>query len=151
MASGQMHGIARYALELARRLPALEYGRKQAAYYKIVVRPRALFAKALITVSEFSRDELARHLGISPYRFQVIPQGVSMSPPSPADVADFARRRGLPARWFAAVGNAKPFKNLELIAKLAPSLPAPVAVLGGAHLPRTENLIALPALEENEL
>src|SRR5256885_5211176 len=155
MASGQMHGIARYALELARRLPALEpswkfvaltgpgsadvdlaielcsaeflspfeqpllaaavfrsrcdlfhatsfslpllwpgklvatlhdanhlalaneYGRKQAAYYRVVVRPRARFASALITVSEFSRSELSRWLDLSPYRFQVIGQGVS--------------------------------------------------------------------------
>src|SRR5204863_432029 len=45
----------------------------QRAYYQLVVGPRARRAQALITVSEFSRRELARHLALSEYRLQVIP------------------------------------------------------------------------------
>ena len=153
MVRGHLHGIARYALELARRLPALEPGWQftgltapggmpddlgelhpriplvkagaeflsmteqpslladlirhrpdlfhatsfsvpalwpgklvatlhdanhlalsesasvtRTAYYRLVVGPRASRAQALITVSEFSRRELAAHLGFPPER-----------------------------------------------------------------------------------
>src|SRR6218665_840114 len=92
MVRGQLHGIARYALELACRLPELApdppfppltppprpppplrgptphpptplvraggSGPSRRVYYRLIVGPRAKRARALITVSEFSRDEL---------------------------------------------------------------------------------------------
>jgi glycosyltransferase involved in cell wall biosynthesis len=110
-----------------------QYGPGRRAYYKLIVGPRARTARALITVSEFSRQELARHLGLSPYRLQVIPNGVDAryQPPTASELKDFRERRGLPPRFLLAVGNTKAFKNLGLLAEIAPSLPVPLVLLAG--------------------
>jgi glycosyltransferase involved in cell wall biosynthesis len=242
MVRGRLHGIARYALELARRLPALEpswefvglagpggippalgelqpkislvncaagflapleqpallaslvkiscdlfhatsfslpafwpgrlvatlhdanhlalrgsYPLSRLAYYRLLVGPRARNAAALITPSEFSRGELSRHLAIDSFRFQVIHPGVDPAyrPPTDLEAQAFRRARGLPARYLAAVGNAKPHKNLALLARLAAALPIPIALAAGpgakASLGFPESTIELPALAEEEM
>lgn len=131
------------------------YGPGRVAYYRLVVGPRAQSARALVTVSEFAREELARHLRLSPYRFQVIAEGVDerFAPPPASDLAAFRSRYGLPAQYFAAVGNTKPHKNLELLADL--ELPVPIALLAGPRatfeLGFPEDTIELPALDEAEM
>jgi len=124
-------------------LPEL-YGRAQQLYYRAVVRPRARLATALITVSDFSRDELARHLDLSPYRFQVIPQGVDAryAPRSPSEIARVRARLGLPQGFLLCVGNAKAFKNLALLGRIADRLPLPLVVLAGETDPAR---LGLPA------
>jgi glycosyltransferase involved in cell wall biosynthesis len=242
MVQGRLHGIARYALELARRLPALapdlrfealgplhglpplgplappipvhasaagfltlaeqprfrrslkrldpdlfhatsfsvprfwdgplvatlhdathlvrsnEYGPLTAAYYRWVVRPTLLRARGLITVSGFSRDELATHLGPAADRWRVIAQGVDerfRSLPA-AERSRTIAPLGLPDRYVLAVGNEKPHKNLRLLARIATRLPLPLVVLAGSEsqldFPPTTRLLdalddgALPAL-----
>lgn len=102
-------------------------------YYRLVVKPRCERAEALITVSEFSRGELARHLGFEPERLQVIPNGVdaSFQRAPQADIDDFRARRGLPARYLAAVGNVKPHKNLAVLAQAVADFPEPLVLLAG--------------------
>lgn len=243
MVRGQLHGIARYALELARRLPALapdlefsalvpakglpddlgdltpriplhrsragylspteqpllayeltklkpdlfhatsfslplfwpgrlvatlhdanhlaladQYTPVQAIYYKAVVGPRARFASALITVSDFSREELGKYLKMSPYRFQVIHNGVDprFEPPTASEARAFRERHELPERYVAVVGNAKPFKNLAMLGKFAADLPVPLVLLAGkgavAHeLGLHENVLDLEQLSEAEM
>lgn len=135
-----------------------QYSPAQSLYYRVVVGPRARRASALVTVSEFSREELAKHLKLSPYRLQVIPNGVDsrFQPPSAAEVREFRERQELPARYVAAVGNAKPFKNLELLRHFAADLPVPIVLLAGkgavAHeLGLHENVIDLEELPESEM
>ncbi|EAU62302.1 glycosyltransferase family 4 protein [Stigmatella aurantiaca] len=113
-------------------LPA-NYSPIHTLYYRLIVGPRSRQASALLTVSEFSREELARHLGLTPYRFQVIAPGVDghYRPPSPSEAKAFLERHHLPPRYLAAVGNAKAHKNLGLLAKLAPELPVPLVLLAG--------------------
>jgi glycosyltransferase involved in cell wall biosynthesis len=113
-------------------LPA-NYSPLHTLYYRLIVRPRAKQAAALLTVSEFSREELAKHLGLTPYRFQVIAPGVDglYRPPSPSEARAFIERHRLPSRYLAAVGNPKAHKNLGLLAKLAPELPVPLVLLAG--------------------
>jgi glycosyltransferase involved in cell wall biosynthesis len=133
------------------------YSPAHTLYYRLVVGPRARRASALLTVSEFSREDLGRHLRISPYRFQVIPNGVDAryQPPSASEVRDFRERHGLPPRYLAAVGNVKAHKNLGLLAKLAADLPVPMVLLAGdtaAHeLNFPETTIALSELSESEM
>ncbi len=135
-----------------------QYSPAQALYYRAVVGPRARRATALITVSEFSRDELARYLGLSPYRLQVIHNGVEarFQPPTQAEAAAFRARHALPSRYVAAVGNAKRFKNLGLLKDVAADLPVPVVLLAGkgavAHeLGLHENVLDLEELPEDEM
>ncbi len=243
MVRGRMHGIARYALELARRLPALapdlnflgltapeglpsdlgaltpsiplrraragflaplkeqptllvdlleispdlfhatsfslpglwggklvatlhdanhlalpeNYSPVHTLYYRLIVRPRAKRASALLTVSEFSREELAKYLDLTPYRFQVIAPGVDeqYQPPTRSQAKDFIQRRRLPERYLAAVGNPKAHKNLGLLAKLAPRLPIPIVLLAGKGAARElgfpDTTVELTELPEEEM
>ncbi|WP_407692935.1 glycosyltransferase family 4 protein [Pyxidicoccus xibeiensis] len=137
---------------------AEQYTPAQSIYYRVVVGPRAKRASALVTVSEFSREELAKHLKLSPYRLQVIPNGVDsrFQPATAAEAREFRERHALPARYVAAVGNAKRFKNLELLKHFAADLPVPVVLLAGkgavAHeLGLHENVLDLEELPEADM
>ena len=127
------------------------------AYYRLVVAPRAARAEALITVSEFSRRELSAHLGLAPERFQVIGNGVdpSFHALGPQDLDGFRSRRGLPPRYFAVVGNTKPFKNIRVLLPIADGLPAPLVLLAGRGARRalgfSEKVIELSPLPDEEL
>ena len=111
----------------------------------------------MITVSEFSRRELSSHLGYAPERFQVISNGVdpSFRPPMMQDLEDFRARRGLPPRYFAVIGNMKPFKNLSVLLPIAEGLPAPLVLLAGRGARRaigfSEKVIELSPLTDEEL
>jgi len=134
-----------------------QYGPGRVTYYRLVVGPRAKRARALITDSEFSRAELGKHLHLDPHRFQIILPGVDprFTPPSAEALAAFRKRRGLPERWFAAVGNPKPYKNLGLIADITGALPSPVALLAGKgaadEIGFPEGTIELSELSEDEM
>lgn len=126
-------------------------------YYRIIVGPRARRAAALLTVSEFSREELAKYLNLDPYRFQVIAAGVDAGyqPPTPAQARDFRQRHRLPERYLAAVGNTKAHKNLGLLAKIAPRLPVPLVLLAGKgaaqELGFPDTTVELSELPEEEM
>ncbi len=127
------------------------------AYYRMVVAPRARRAEALITVSEFSRGELSHHLGLSPERLQVIANGVDTSfrAPVPSELEDFRARRGLPPRYFAAIGSLKAHKNLIRLKPIAASLPAPLVLLAGRGAKRAlgfdDSVIELSPLPDADL
>lgn len=127
------------------------------AYYRFIVAPRASRAQALITVSEFSRRELATRLNFPPERFQVIANGVDASfhRIRTEDLEDFRARRGLPPKYFAVVGNTKPFKNLSALLPIADGLPVPLALLAGRGARRavgfSEKVIELSPLSDSEL
>lgn len=127
------------------------------AYYRFVVAPRARRAKALITVSEFSRAEVARHLQLPPERLQVIHNGVDASfrVPAASELEDFRARRGLPERYFGAVGSIKAHKNLGVLRSIATSLPAPLVLLAGRGARRAlgfdEAVVELSPLSDAEL
>src|SRR5262249_37368615 len=114
-----------------------EYGPLTAAYYRWVVRPTLLRAHGLITVSTFSRDELAAWLGPSADRWRVIPQGGDgcSQPFAPAERARAIGPLGLPERYPLTGGNEKPHKNLRLLARIANRLPLPLVVLAGDEGP----------------
>lgn len=126
-------------------------------YYRLIVRPRAKRASALLTVSEFSREELAKYLGMTPYRFQVIAPGVDAQyqPPTRSQAKDFIQRRRLPEHYLAAVGNPKAHKNLGLLAKLGPQLPLPIVLLAGKGAARElgfpDTTVELTELPEDEM
>jgi glycosyltransferase involved in cell wall biosynthesis len=242
MVRGPLHGIARYALELARRIPAIEPGwqflgltgpdgvpddlgdlapriplvrcnadflapleqpalagslmrirpdlfhatsfslpalwggplvatihdanhlaladtrsRTKQAYYQLIVRPRARRARALITVSEFSRSEISTHLRLPPERLQVISNGVdaSFAVPPQSELDDFRSRRGLPQQFFAAVGSIKAHKNLSVLRDVATSLPAPLVLLAGRGARRAlgfdESVLEVSPLLDSDL
>ncbi len=127
------------------------------AYYRFVVAPRAKRARALITVSTFSRTEIAKHLGLAPQRLQVIANGVDamFHVPAASELDDFRARRGLPAKYFAAIGSTKPHKNLRVLTSIAESLPAQLVLLAGRGARRalgfSEAVLELAPLPDEDL
>ncbi|MBB2155721.1 glycosyltransferase family 4 protein [Gluconacetobacter diazotrophicus] len=78
----------------------------------------------LVTVSEFSRGELARHLGVVAERFAVIPEGADHISRLAADHAVLARHGLATERYVLVVGNLAPHKNLASLGVLARMLAA---------------------------
>src|SRR5262249_17814683 len=105
----------------------------------------------------FSRQEISKYLDIGLGQLEVIRPGVDTSyrPADPAELSAFRRARQLPARYFAAVGTFKAHKNLFLLARIASSLPAPVALLAGAgakeKLGFPNSTVELAELPEDEM
>ncbi|MCW4586921.1 glycosyltransferase family 4 protein [Gluconacetobacter entanii] len=76
----------------------------------------------LVTVSEFSRNELARYLHIPAARISVIGEGAEHIVRTQADPAILARHDLRPQRFVLAVGNLAPHKNLSRLDALARAL-----------------------------
>ncbi|PYP20212.1 MAG: glycosyltransferase family 1 protein [Gemmatimonadetes bacterium] len=86
--------------------------------YAGFVMPRlARRARAVITVSQTAKQEIAEEFGLAPERISVIPHGVdpAFRPLLPGDprVPDVRRRYELPEAFVLAVGSIEPRKNLE--------------------------------------
>lgn len=83
------------------------------AYYGLILRPFFARASALLTVSDFSRNEIASWAGIPPNRIEVTWNPLFR--PAESDPAFFMRaglREGL---YFACVSSAKPHKNIPFL------------------------------------
>ncbi len=92
------------------------YGRIHQVYYRHVVRPSALKARKILTVSRFSRSEIIKFLGISPEKIIVTYNGIdnAFKVIDKTGVLEAVRRRyRLPAKFALYVGNKKPHKNVE--------------------------------------
>jgi len=86
--------------------------------YAGFVMPRlAQRARAVITVSETAKLEIAEEFQLAPERISVIPHGVdpAFQPLRPGDprAAEVRRRYELPETFILAVGSIEPRKNLE--------------------------------------
>ncbi|MCM2279634.1 MAG: glycosyltransferase family 4 protein [Oligoflexia bacterium] len=133
-------------------------------YYRSVLRPFTRGAAALLTVSEFSRAELARWSGVAEDRIGIVSNALDESCANPPDEAE--RRRVLVGyglehgKYFFCLSNPKPHKNLALLfeaygdyrAKAGVSHPAwPLAVVAsGIPGPVPDGVRLLGALEDSE-
>jgi glycosyltransferase involved in cell wall biosynthesis len=94
----------------------------------------------VVTVSEFSRQQMAKHMGISADRIQVIPNGVSQNfaPSPPSTLAATRAALNLPERYILVQATSDRRKNLartlEAWRAVAPALP------GNLHLVVSGNL-----------
>lgn len=102
-------------------------------------RRTAFWAQHVITISEYSRQQIAMHFRLPPERITAIPLGVGASwftRVSPAAGSEVRLRYSLPERYFAAVGTLQPRKNIERLLSAHASLPErlqrefPLVVIG---------------------
>jgi glycosyltransferase involved in cell wall biosynthesis len=106
-------------------------------YLTWATRASARRAARILTVSEFSKQEIVRILGVSPERVVVTYNACDarFAPPDPAAVAAFRRRAGLPERFILFLGTLEPRKNLptllEAYARIAAATDAPLIIGGG--------------------
>ncbi len=83
-------------------------------------------AAAVITDSEYSKAEVARHLRIPPARVRVIPIGVGdeFQPGySPGQISSAVRRYGIAEPYLLTVSNFLPHKNLARLVEAYSALP----------------------------
>jgi glycosyltransferase involved in cell wall biosynthesis len=92
------------------------FTRRGRTQLKLTVRRTARRAAHILTVSEFSRQDIAHTYRLSPYKITVTPNGVAphFTPePRAADEAEAVRRRfGIERDYLLAVGSIQPRKNL---------------------------------------
>jgi glycosyltransferase involved in cell wall biosynthesis len=90
------------------------YSRPYRAWHRLL-RPRlARRARALITISAFSRSELARWCGLSESRFEIVPDSAEHILGVPSEPGVLARHGLEPKRYVLCVGNQSPNKNIAL-------------------------------------
>lgn len=85
------------------------------------------WAQHIITISEYSRQEIVRHFGIPESRITAIPLGVDDRFYERLDTATMAainEKFSLPERFFVFIGTLQPRKNVERIIQAHEQLPA---------------------------
>lgn len=94
-------------------------------------------ASRVLTLSEFSRGELHRHLGVPPDRIVVTGAAPRALRRPSGDARDAVRRRGITTPYVAAMSSQSPHKNLPRLvgafARVAASVPHDLLIIG--HLP----------------
>jgi glycosyltransferase involved in cell wall biosynthesis len=112
-------------------------------WYSFVLRNAAPRAAAIITVSEWSKREIIRTLGVPAHRVHVVLQGIGpFDVPAPATAVHAARERwGLPDRFVLALGANDPRKNVGFVSDVMSSWARrwgdpPAVVVAGGEAPR---------------
>ncbi len=106
---------------IAERFPDLCFATTRARlFWNLKVRWALRQATLVLTVSDFARDELVRHLEVGRDRIRVAVEAPSdrfRQPVTEESVAAAARAAGVPAgaRWFTYVGGFNPHKNVDVL------------------------------------
>jgi glycosyltransferase involved in cell wall biosynthesis len=98
------------------------YSRAYVAYQRRLLPRIAQRARMVLTVSEFSRQELVDVLGVAVERVRVIPEGVDERFRPSAVVAAVRSRYALDRPYVLALGTASARKNVSILDRLAPAL-----------------------------
>lgn len=94
----------------------------QRLYYRLLLKPFCLKARRILTVSEFSRQEIAGWLGIDPRRISVVFNAID---PELWERQPTANPPGRPdGPYFLCLGNPKPHKNIALLVRAYQALRA---------------------------
>jgi glycosyltransferase involved in cell wall biosynthesis len=113
------------------------FRRVNRAYLTWATKVSAKRAARILVVSEATRQEVIRLLGIPPEKVIVTYNAADarFRPPAPAELAAFRRRQGLPERFILFIGTLEPRKNLPTLfdayATIAKSIDAPLIIGGG--------------------
>ncbi|MCI0432556.1 MAG: glycosyltransferase family 4 protein [Gemmatimonadetes bacterium] len=96
------------------------FSRRFARWYGFVLRTGAPRAAALITVSEWSKREIVRTLGVAASSVSVVLQGIAPfdRPADPITVREARQRLGLPAEFVLALGDGDARKNLAFLGEV---------------------------------
>ena len=105
-----IHDLAHLAL------PEIFHGVAKRVYAHFFYRYAVRRAARVIAISEFTRREMSRYLGVDPAAVDVIHNGPGRSFSETADYSlERLRRYGVEGRYILAVGNVKPHKNFSLL------------------------------------
>ena len=116
-----------------------DYGLRQRIYYEMVVRPATKRAAAVLTVSEYSKNEILEWVRIPEYKVVVASPGVGK------EFRPKVEPLRLPYKYFLYVGNRKPHKNVPRLLRAfarANLEPHVRLVLSGAADRETANMMS---------
>ena len=103
-------------------------------WYKLLQKAHVLRGTSFVTVSEFSKRELARHLALPEDSIRVVPEGADHMHRLSEDHSILHQHGLIPGRFVVAVGNLAAHKNLSALGTTAQMLAArgmTLAVTGG--------------------
>lgn len=93
--------------------------RKTRAWLRASMKRSCHYADHIITVSEFSKQEIIRYLHVKPERITVVPNAVDHTRYHPfyskEQIRDAARAYGIRGNYFLYLGTIEPRKNLETL------------------------------------
>jgi len=114
------------------------YGAAFRGWYRTVTPALARRAQAVVTVSEFSRGELAKHVPLTAGAVTVVPNGGDHLAAIAADDSVLGRHKLAPGRYVLTVGSGAAHKNLAALARAmaAPELAELQLVAVGAGAAR---------------
>lgn len=98
------------------------------AYARALMRAACSRARVVLTVSENTRRDLVRVLGVNPRKIVVTPLGVDSGfrpVRNAGDMRAFLRARNLSGGYVLYVGNMKPHKNIERLVRVFSALSLP--------------------------
>jgi glycosyltransferase involved in cell wall biosynthesis len=95
------------------------FERKFALWYSALLPRLIRKVRAIITVSQFSKERIVRFTGVEPERVHVISNGVDrrFRPIDPATAKETVTRLGLTGPYILFVGSLEPRKNLKMLLK----------------------------------
>jgi glycosyltransferase involved in cell wall biosynthesis len=112
------------------------FSRRFVAWYRFMYSVLAGRARHLVTVSEFSRRELAEVLGVDALRIAVATNGHEHATAEPGFVPSAELRTHTAEPYVLFVGNLTPSKNLLPVAAAFAAAGIPVIIVGAAHTAR---------------
>lgn len=116
--------LTHFPTRRATTLGPLKYWLKQFAY-RVVLSRAVSRASRILTVSEFTKQDIQQYFGYDPKKIAVTYEAVDNFPQPVINDAEVRSRLGLPENFLLYVGNAYPHKNLETLVTLAQNLTGP--------------------------
>lgn len=108
------------------------FSRKFRMWYKILFRNETAKAEKIITVSEFSRQEIEKYYKVKDSRIEVIPNGWQHYERVNYD-ENALKKYGLEeGKYFFAMGSLEPNKNFKWIAETAKKYPGKIFAVAGS-------------------
>ncbi len=113
------------------------YSKKFLTWYKIQFKLQSMFSLGLITISEFSRDRLCLHLGVTRDKFTILPCGIDHILKESSDETVLNKYNLKKNNYLLAVGSKNPSKNFAALTlaflNMREDQSICLAVVGGAN------------------